>query len=146
MQTEECQLILTQFCSSQFTIQEIFFLIAIVNVIDILRFFLIVISWWSCIVVYGDCSCGNSCIGGGGLQFGGQISSLIIMSSLLSSNVGDGGGDWSCLCSAFSPCSKTFSNTIGMAVISKYNKIRNYYWIDTVFSLSIYLISIFKFQ
>ena len=42
----------------------------------------------SCIVVYGGCSCGNSCIGGGGLQYGGQISSLIIMSSLLLSNVG----------------------------------------------------------
>ena len=66
------------------------------------------------------------------------------MPSLLSSNIGDGDGDWSCLCSAFSPCSITFSNTVGMAAISRYNKIRNYYWIDTVFSLSIYLISIFQ--
>ena len=75
-----------QFCSSPF--RKSFFLIAIVNVIDILRFLLNVIRCGSCIVVYGDCSCGNSCIGGGGLQYGGQISSLIIMSSLLLSNVG----------------------------------------------------------
>ena len=43
----------------------------------------------SCIVVYDVCSFGIPCIGGGGLQYGGQISSLIIMPSLLSSNVGD---------------------------------------------------------
>ena len=82
------------------------------DVINILRFFFIIISWWSCIVVYGDCSCGNSCIGGGGLQYGGQISSLIIMPSLLSSNVGD--VEWFCFCSVSSLCANTFSNTVSI--------------------------------
>ncbi len=109
---EVCELILTQFCSSQF--KKSFFLIAIVNVIGILNFFLYVISWWSCIVVVdGDCSYGNSCIGGGGLQYGGQISSLIIMSSL-SSNVGGNGDDGLCFASS---CSNTFSNTVGIPEI-----------------------------
>ena len=66
---------------------------------------------------YGDdCSCGNSWIGGGGLQYGGQISSLIIMPSLLSYNAGDG-GDSSFLCYGFSPCANTFSNTVGIPEI-----------------------------
>ena len=84
------------------------------NFIDILRFLLIVISWWFCIVVYGDCFCGNSCIGGGGLQYGGQISSLIIIPLLLSSNVGGSGND--VLCSA-SSCANKFSNAVGIPII-----------------------------
>ena len=53
-------------------------------------------------------------MGGGGLQYGGQISSLIIIPLLLSSDVD---GDWSCLCSASSPCPNTFSNTVSIQEI-----------------------------
>ena len=79
----------------------------------IFLFFLIVISCWFYIVLYGGCSCGNSCIGGG-LQYGGQISSLIIMPSLLSSNVGGSVDDG--LCSK-SFCANTFSNGVGIPTI-----------------------------
>ena len=95
-----------------------------------------VIRCGSCIIVYGDCSCGNSRIGGGGLQYGGQISSLIIMSSLLLSNVGcSGGDDW---LGSTSSCANTFSNTIDIPEIIA-NTIKDVYTIkfknETIISL-----------
>jgi hypothetical protein len=74
---------------------------------------------------YGGCSYGNSCLGGGGLQYGSQISSLIIVPSLFSSNVGDNGGDSSCLCSASSHCANKFSNTDGIPAAIITNTIKD---------------------
>jgi hypothetical protein len=95
-----------------------------------------VIRCGSCIIVYGDCSCGNSRIGGGGLQYGGQISSLIILSSLLLSNIGYNGDDG--LCST-SSCANTFSNTVNIPEIIA-NTIKDVYTIKFKNEIIVYFV------
>ena len=94
---------------------------------------------------YGGCSCGNSFIGGDGLQYGGQISSLIIIPLLLSSNVG--GGDWCCLCFVSFPYANTFSNTVSIPEIIA-NAIKDVITIEFILPLvyQIFYIYFFKFQ